>query len=160
MPRGCSALLDAAGIPHYGSKAVTTGGWWWGIPASAPERREGFRLASFVTGTTAQIQECTRFGMIPVRKDILSDMSMMFGSGWVADIYKVSFDQLVRNGYTVLPRSGDLPEVGALYLDLVDEVVVNRKWAVEGNLPQRDYIGGIISASYQPRLPGGRVAPQ
>lgn len=152
MPRACSAALDAAGIPRYGSKSLTTGGWWWGIPADAPDRLEGFRLASFVTGTTEQIQECTRFGMIPVRKDILGDMSMMFGSGWIADVYKVSFMQLVQNGFTVLPRSKDLSDVGKIYLSLLDEIVVNRKWSAEGDLPQRDYIAGIIASSYQPRL--------
>jgi hypothetical protein len=154
MPRGCSADLDAAGIPRYGSKTVTTGGWWWGIPADAPSRSAGYRLATFITGTTAQIQECTRFGMIPVRKDILADMSMMFGSGWIAQVYETSFRQLVQNGYTVLPRSLGFSDISALYLQLVDEVIVGRHWAAEGTVPRREFISGIIASTYQPLAAG------
>ncbi|MBN1308744.1 MAG: extracellular solute-binding protein [Chitinispirillaceae bacterium] len=152
MPRACSIPLDAAGIPRLGSKAVTTGGWWWAIPADAPYPALGVALTSFITGTTAQIQECTRFGMIPVRKDILSDMSMMFGGGWISNVYEVSFKQLVENGYTVLPGSSNFDEVGRLYLDLIDEVVVNRHWAAEGVYPQHDYIRGVITDVYQPKI--------
>ncbi|MBN1577696.1 MAG: ABC transporter substrate-binding protein [Chitinispirillaceae bacterium] len=152
MPRACSVQLDAAGIPHNGSKAVTTGGWWWAIPADAPSPALGFELASFISGTSAQIQECSRFGMIPVRKDILSDMSMMFGGGWIKNIYEMSFKQLVKNGYTVLPGSSNFNEVGRLYLDLIDEVIVNRHWAAEGAFPQREYIREVITSLYQPKI--------
>jgi ABC-type glycerol-3-phosphate transport system substrate-binding protein len=157
MPRGCTVRLDSTGIPRYGSKAITTGGWWWGIPADAPDPALSFRLASFITGTTAQIQECTRFGMIPVRKDILSDMSMMFGGGWISDVYTVSFRQLVENGYTVLPASSGFDNVTTTYLDCIDTVIAGRKWAAEGILPQRDYIQEIIATTYRPRL--DRFAP-
>ena len=152
MPSACPAQLDANGMPRYGSKAVSTGGWWWGIPADAPDPALGFKLASFITGTTAQIQECSRFGMIPVRKDILSDMSMMFGGGWIANIYDVSFRQLMENGYTILPGSGNFNEIGRLYLDCIDEIVVKRHWATEGVLPQREYIREVIASSYQPKI--------
>lgn len=152
MPRGCSAQLDATSIPRsIGRKSITTGGWWWGIPTDAPNRQQSFALASFITGTTAQIQECARFGMIPVRKEILGDMSMMFGGGWISNIYEVSFKQLVENGYTTLPGSVHLDEIMQLYLDLIDEVVGSRHWSAEGAAPDREYIKTVIEQKYVPK---------
>jgi ABC-type glycerol-3-phosphate transport system substrate-binding protein len=152
MPRACTVLLDPNGIPVYGSKAITTGGWWWGIPADAPDPALSWQLASFITGTSSQIQECTRFGMIPVRKDILSDMSMMFGGGWISTVYEISFKQLVQNGYTVLPGSSNFDKVNRLYLDLIDEVVAGRKWSDEGAVPKRDYIRAMIATRYKEKI--------
>lgn len=150
IPKACSVQCDATGIPKYGSKAITTGGWWWGIPSNAPDPELSFKLATFITGTTTQIQECSRFGMIPVRKDILSDMSMMFGGGWVSDIYDVSFRQLVHNGYTVLPGNRNFTEISSLYLAMINDIVVAKNWAEGGNLPQREYIQNRIAAVYHP----------
>lgn len=153
MPRGCSAQLDATSVPRsIGRKSITTGGWWWGIPVDAPNRQQSFTLASFITGTTAQIQECTRFGMIPVRKDILGDMSMMFGGGWISNVYEISFKQLVENGYTTLPGSVYWGEITQFYLDLIDEVVGNRHWALEGVVPDREYIKTVIEQKYVPKI--------
>ena len=90
--------------------------------------------------------------MIPVRKDILSDMSMMFGGGWISHIYEVSFKQLVHNGYTVLPGTSNFSEVNRLYLDLINDIVVKRQWTNEGTLPQRDFIKDKITAMYQPKI--------
>lgn len=155
MPKACSVDLDAEGTPRWGSKAITTGGWWWGIPSDAPDKMLAFQLASFITSTTAQIQECSRFGMIPVRKDILGDMSVMFGGGWISRIYEVSFKQLVHNGYTILPGSGNFSEVNRVYLDLIENVVGKRNWAATGTLPDREFIKERIMRIYQPAISGG-----
>jgi hypothetical protein len=153
MPKACSVDVDATGLPlRIGSKSITTGGWWWAIPADAPDPKAAFQFISFITGTTTQIQECSRFGMIPVRKDILGDMSVMFGGGWISGIYDVSFKQLIQNGYTLLPGNRNFSEITDCYLDLVNEILVQRKWAKEGTLPQRQYIIDRISGDYQSRL--------
>ena len=106
MPQGCSATLDKDGtVEREGCKAVTTGGWWWGIPCDSPDPRLSYRLARYITSTKSQLKDCSRFGMIPVRKDILSDMSMLFGEGWITEIYETSFKQLMNNGSAVLPAN-------------------------------------------------------
>lgn len=153
MPLGCSFDLDTNGIPRYGTKAVTTNGWWWAIPAGTPDRRLSYRLASFITSAAVQIQECSRFGMIPVRKDILGDMTMLFSGGWIGNMYDASFRQMVLNGYTVIPGSPDFTGVGRLYLDILDEVVAAKGWApVQGANPQRQYIIDVVAGTYQPKI--------
>ena len=153
IPRACSVEVDSAGIVRLsGNKSISTGGWWWGIPADAPDPRAAFQLISFITSTESQIQECTRFGMIPVRKDILGDMSLMFGGGWISGIYDASFKQLINNGYTVLPGNRRFNEINTVYLDLIDDILVHRHWGPDGKLPQREFILERIATMYQPRV--------
>jgi len=118
MPAGCSLFLDKNGnILRTGTKSVTTGGWWWGIPASTPDSVLSYKLARFVTNTSSQIKDCSRFGMIPVRKDILSDMRVMFGGGWITEVYETSFKQLMINKNTILPQSKYIDKISNIYLD-------------------------------------------
>ncbi len=152
MPRGMSVTLDKNGAPlRSGSKSVTTGGWWWGIPADAPEPKESYRLARYITGTKAQINDCSRFGMIPVRKDILGDMSIIFGGGWITDVYETSFRQLMNNGAVTLPTHAGMDKIAGLYLDAWYDIVVGRRWSADGKAPQWDYVRGILESTYEPR---------
>jgi ABC-type glycerol-3-phosphate transport system substrate-binding protein len=149
MPEGLSIVLDKNGAPvREGCKSVTTGGWWWGIPVDAPDPKASYRLARFITGTKAQINDCSRFGMIPVRKDILGDMSIIFGGGWVTDVYKTSFQQLMNNGATTLPSNPVMDKIASLYLDAWYDIVVNRNWSNDRKIPKWDYIREILENTY------------
>jgi len=152
IPRACSVDIDASGVPlRTGSKAISTGGWWWGIPANATDPRAAWELILSITSTRSQIQECSRFGMIPVRKNILGDMAVMFGGGWISGVYDVSFKQLVANGYTVLPGHRYFNDINTVYLDMIDDILVGRNWAPEGRWPEREYIAARVRTTYQPR---------
>lgn len=151
MPQGCSVELDAMGAPlRNGKKSITTGGWWWGIPRGCPDVREAYKLASYITSTTSQVQECSRFGMIPVRKEILSDMMMLFGGGWISEIYDVSFRQLMYNGYTTIPSVHGFDRISNLYLDMWYDIVVNKNWSDGSPYPSRAYIRNRIETSFAP----------
>jgi ABC-type glycerol-3-phosphate transport system substrate-binding protein len=154
MPAGCSVLLDPSGaVLREGGKSVTTGGWWWGIPATTPDPRLSWAMAKYITGTKSQIQDCSRFGMIPVRKDILGDMSMMFGGGWVTSIYETSFRQLMFNKYTVIPGDPHFDEITDVYLDAWYDIVVHRNWAASpGDAPQWQHVHDVLATTYVPRV--------
>ncbi|MCU0608213.1 MAG: extracellular solute-binding protein [Chitinispirillaceae bacterium] len=152
MPRACSVVLNAENVPvRQGKRSVTTGGWWWGIPATAPDPQTAFKLASHITSTGSQIQECTRFGMIPVRKDVLSDMTMMFGGTWITEVYNVSFQQLMENGYTTLPGDHRLGNIGLVYLDAWYEMVAGKNWSADKTKPDRAYLAQRLATEYAPR---------
>jgi len=124
MPRGCSLELTDQGDPkRVGTRAITTGGWWWAIPADSPDPDLSYKLIEHITSTRNQIQGCSRFGMIPVRKDILGDMSLMFGAGWISDVYNVSFQQLMENRTTIVPTNPNYDFISRLYLKVWHEVV-------------------------------------
>jgi hypothetical protein len=145
MPQGCSFELDAAGMPlRNGKRSIPTGGWWWAIPRTSPDSSVSFAIASHVTSTTSQIQECTRFGMIPVRKEVLSDMVMLFGGGWVSEIYNVSFRQMMHNGHLSIPSNAQFGKISNGYLDMWYDIVVNRNWPSGSLIPSRTYISDRI----------------
>jgi ABC-type glycerol-3-phosphate transport system substrate-binding protein len=153
MSRGCSFSLDNAGNSlRMGSRAITTGGWWWGIPQNTPNASVSYQLARHITSAQNQIQECSRFGMIPVRKDILSDMSMLFGGGWVTDIYETSFRQLMENKKTTLPNHPRFDKISNMYLDAWFDIVVGKNWSADKSKPDRTYIKSIINTIYGPRV--------
>ncbi|MBN2035163.1 MAG: extracellular solute-binding protein [Chitinispirillaceae bacterium] len=152
MPKACSLELSDIRVPlRSGKRSITTGGWWWGIPAATPDSMMSYRLARHITSTPSQIQECTRFGMIPVRKDVLSDMNMLFGGGWISRVYDVSFRQLMQNGTTALPSHPQLDKIGEIYLDAWYTIVAKKKWSADSITPQRSFIGKLLTSIYSLR---------
>jgi hypothetical protein len=151
MPTGCSVELDNGGAAlRPGRKSITTGGWWWGIPMDSPDLAVSYALARHITGTKNQIQECSRFGMIPVRKDILGDMSMMFGGGWITQVYEASFNQLTLNKSTVIPANAAFDKINGVYIDAWYDIVVGKNWSVDKKLPLRDFVSNVLSSKYAP----------
>jgi ABC-type glycerol-3-phosphate transport system substrate-binding protein len=152
IPKACSGVLSSENVAlRNGTRAITTGGWWWGIPASSPDPAGSYEFASFITSTPQQIQECSRFGMVPVRKDVLSDMNMLFGGGWISCIYETSFKQLMQNGLTTLPANPKLGKIGDVYLDAWYDIVANKNWSADKMFPQRDYIRETLATKYAVR---------
>jgi ABC-type glycerol-3-phosphate transport system substrate-binding protein len=149
MPKACSGVLSGENMAlRSGTRSITTGGWWWGIPASSPDPACSYELASFITSTSQQIQECSRFGMVPVRKDVLSDMNMLFGGGWISRIYETSFKQLMQNGLTTLPMNPKLGRIGEVYLDAWYDIVADKNWSADKLFPQRDHIRETLARKY------------
>ncbi|MFP4012830.1 MAG: extracellular solute-binding protein [Chitinispirillaceae bacterium] len=152
MPSACSVELDDMGMPlRVGSKAVMTGGWWWGIPARSPDPVLSAKLACFLSQNENQIKECSSFGMIPVRKDVLSYMPIMFGDGWITQVYNTSFHQLMKNDQHVI--AGDLKSrrIFSLYGEAWSEIIVGENWSDDNLLPDRAYIAKLIEDSYSPK---------
>ena len=151
MPAGCSLMLDKHGrVFREGRKSITTGGWWWGIPKDSPDPRASYKLARHITSMENQVQACSRFGMIPVRKDVLSDMKMLFGGEWVSSIYDVSFQQLMQNKFTIVPGHPRFDEIGNIYLDAWFDIVVDKNWSADKSTPDRNYIKKLIADKYVP----------
>lgn len=95
VPKAVSFALDTAGKPLYeGNRSISTGGWWWGIPKTSPDKELAYKLARHITSKEVQAEECAKFGMLPVRKDILSNVPQAFDQGWVGEIYRVSVEQI------------------------------------------------------------------
>ncbi|MBD3344991.1 MAG: extracellular solute-binding protein [Chitinivibrionales bacterium] len=153
MPTGCSVEVDNKGvIVREGRKSITTGGWWWGIPRTAPDPELSYKLARHITNPENQIQGCSRFGMIPVQKSILSDMSMMFGGGWVTEMYEVSFKQLMENKYTMVPSNAHFAEISNLYLEIWSDVIINKNWSSDNSMPEFSYIKKHIETVYAQKV--------
>jgi hypothetical protein len=64
-----------------------------------------------------QAKECSRFGMVPVRKDILNNLPEVFDQGWVGDIFKKSVEQIKINGLTTVPLIKNYAELSQNTID-------------------------------------------
>ena len=118
MPQAVSFELDAQGKYSFeGSRATSTGGWWWGIPKTAPNAKLAYALARHITNHENQAKECSRFGMMPVRKDILLNLEQVFNQGWVGDIFKVAVEQIKINDLTTVPLVKSYAELGQNLID-------------------------------------------
>jgi ABC-type glycerol-3-phosphate transport system substrate-binding protein len=149
MPAGCSFDIGPSGaVLREGSHAITTGGWWWGIPKDSPDPRLSYSIISTITNTTNQVQESNRFGMVPVRKDILSDMTMLYGGGWITEMYNVSFMQIMSNKKTVLPSHPRFDQIRNVWLDAWVDIVIGKQWSSDGKIPDRRFIEDRIRTRY------------
>jgi ABC-type glycerol-3-phosphate transport system substrate-binding protein len=127
MPKGVSLELTEKGLPkREGGHFSNLYGWWWGIPGTSPDPELSYRLARFITSRENQIEECSRFGMFPVRKDVLDDLAQAFDEQWKQEIFKVSRRQF-ESGVKELPRLKQWPQVGKNYLDAWYDISVKRK---------------------------------
>lgn len=153
MPEGCSVELDKNGMPiRKGRRAITTGGWWWGIPSNTPDPVKSYALAKHITSLENQVQGCSRFGMIPVRKDVLSDMNMLFGGDWISMIYNVSFQQLMLNKFTLVPTHSNYGKIAETYLDAWFDIVVSGNWSGNNGVPDPAYIRSLIKDKYKIKI--------
>ncbi len=118
MPLAVSFDLKSDGTPAFvGKKAISTGGWWWGIPKASSHKKLAYQFSRFITNRENQAKECSRFGMIPVRKDVLNNLPEVFAQGWVGDIFKTSVDQIKTNDLTTVPLTPSYTPISQLYVD-------------------------------------------
>lgn len=128
MPQAVSFEIDAQGKYSFeGTRATSTGGWWWGIPKTAPNAKLAYALARFITNRENQAKECSRFGMMPVRKDILLNLQQTFEQGWVGDIFKVAVEQIKINALTTVPLVKSYAELSKNLIDAWYGVCVEYK---------------------------------
>jgi len=118
VPKAVSFELNEEGKPVFeGTRAISTGGWWWGIPKTAPDAVLSYKFARFITNKENQAKECSQFGMMPVRKDILNNLPEVFDEGWVGDIFRVSAEQIKHNALTTVPLVGSYSEFSQNIID-------------------------------------------
>jgi ABC-type glycerol-3-phosphate transport system substrate-binding protein len=84
---------------------------------SSPNPKLAYEFARFITSKANQAIECSKFGMIPVRKDILLNLPEVFPEGWVGDIFKTSVDQVTVNGLSTVPLVKEYPQVAQNLID-------------------------------------------
>lgn len=123
MPRGVSLQLDVRNLPaREGRRSVGTRGWWWAVTRRAANKGLAFKLVRHLGSTQSQIEECTAFGMVPTRQDLLGELGLMFGGGWTNEVFQVASQQLVENRFTVSPMVEEYDEVARNYAEAYREI--------------------------------------
>jgi ABC-type glycerol-3-phosphate transport system substrate-binding protein len=122
VPKAVSFELDKKGKCRYeGTRSISIGGWWWGIPQTCPDAKLAYELARYITNKENQANECSKFGMLPVRKDILGNLPEVFDQGWVGEIFKVSVEQirgqLDQDKLVTVPLVQQYAQIGQNYVE-------------------------------------------
>ena len=127
MPKGVSLDLTEKGQPQReGEHFSNLYGWWWGIPVTSPDPKLSYKLARFITSKENQIEECSRFGMYPVRNDVIDNLEQAFDVPWKQEIFKISRLQF-ESGTEETPQLIQWPQIGKNYLDAWYEIAVDKK---------------------------------
>lgn len=151
MPLAVSFALNSDGTyKKIGTKKITTGGWWWGVPKTSPEKKLAYKLARFITNHDNQAVECSKFGMVPVRKDIINRLSETFEMGWVGEIFKVSVAQLDYNGLTTVPLDKEYGDVGKNFIEAWYELCVNKFSKPSADKPGVEAMKAVLTEKYLP----------
>lgn len=66
------------------------GGWSWCLPAGGPAPALAYRLARFLTSREVHLEECRRFGMMPIRRDLAEDLHATFPDRVLRELMEVS----------------------------------------------------------------------
>ncbi len=145
VPTGVSWHLNEQGEPVYlGSKTISTGGWWWGIPKDCPDPKLVYKLIRWITSHEVQAKECSKFGMLPVRKDILNNLLDVFEVGWVGDVFRISLYQIEKNQYMTIPLVKEYDDIAKNYIAAWQELCVNRNFGKNDEVQR-----GILSSNLQ-----------
>ena len=106
-----------------GSRAISTGGWLWGVGHQSSNPKLALELIEHITAYENQVGETQRFGMIPVKKQILGKSKIQFKESWKNNVFKTSFKQIKLNKNTSLPYSKDFNSLAKKYVAIWKEVV-------------------------------------
>jgi len=125
MPRGGSIALtkDGSAPLRKGKSSVSTGGWWWGIPKDTKKPKLSYQFIEYVTSLKVQSKECGKFGIFPVRLEMIINPSSDFGP-FTREVYKVSKYQLTENGASSVATVTDYEALEKIYLDAFYDLCV------------------------------------
>ena len=147
IPRGVSMRDDNPGegksLPNPGHYSVKSG-WWWGIPKTSPNKELSYKLARFITSYDFHHEEVSRFGMIPVTKELFADLDMIVegeDKEWMQQVFDTGQRQLNLGNGTIptddigvreLPTHEAWPLMQEYWLDAWDEIVVKGNYSANG----------------------------
>ena len=150
MPSGASLSINEKGIrERIGTHSVNTGGWWWGIPSASKSFEFGYKLYKHITKTKIVENESLKFGMIPIKTELVNSKKLLLNSGVRSKILQASYRQLKQNGNNLIPAHRSFAAISELYLQAWNDIVKGKNWSMsKGGAPNYDYIESVIRKKY------------
>jgi len=126
LPAGNSIDLNKEGTTplREGKHAGSTGGWWWGIPKNSPDPMAAFEFISFINSKEIQQKECGKFGIVPVRMEMIVEPGNYFENPLTQKIFEISQTQLLNNGPNSVPSVKQYKALQNLYLDAFYSIII------------------------------------
>ncbi len=148
LPKGENPLMpsQANGTQEKNSTAgVATRIWWLAIPMRGKSKDLALKLAEQLIETKFQIDECAGFGLIPARKDLLTDLSLLYGDDWMVEGFQAAIKQMLMNRSTLGPRKSEYSKISQLYFEAYQQMVSGRRASTS------EEIGQLLEQTFSPR---------
>lgn len=151
LPLACSMDLDDAGYPlRTGRRSVQTRSSWWAIPYNSSSALQSYRLAISVSDSSRHGAECSRFGLVPVRKEIVNELPVHFRNQWSCMAVEHGLAQIVQNGEIMANDNLQHENMTDLYVNLWFDIIAGHDWAAKGDpVPDRKYLTKIIQDKFR-----------
>jgi hypothetical protein len=104
VPRGVSLELERGQVARAGDPHAAVAGTWWAIPRSAPDAALAYDLLEHVSGREFQLAWAQTFGRLPARRDLLSQIDVVFEADWQFAIARAAKKQALDYG-RALPQA-------------------------------------------------------
>jgi hypothetical protein len=114
MPKGMSVELKDGEPARVGHSFAFEEVELWGVPKHTPDAALAFEWIRFSTRRAMMQRETESHGMMPVRRDLQENYSVLFRVEWMQQVLDGSFDQQ-RAGSAKMPDAVDEKHIGEQY---------------------------------------------
>ncbi len=142
MPKGVSFNIDFdSGQPLFtGEHGSNLSSWWWGIPYTGPAPELSYKIARWITNYENHKTECNRFGILPIRQDIVDNLSEAFDKEWKKEVIETAYNQLNHKVIT-FPSVSNWNDVSDEWLNIWNTIVTQNYKNITINT---EYIKNLI----------------
>ena len=97
VPSAVSFTLDKNGnLTNAGRRISEINGFVWGIPENAKEKDLAYLLIQYLNNRNHNTKESVRFGDIPVRQDVLTNLQNIYDERWLGEGYASAIYQIAN----------------------------------------------------------------
>ncbi len=104
MPRGLSLDQTKRQGARSGNSWSARSGTWWGVPQTSPDAPLALALAEHASSPEMQTDWCRAFGHLPLLRDLVADLDVIFREDWAFQIARTAKSQTLEFG-RALPNS-------------------------------------------------------
>ena len=151
VPRGVSLDLDRGYVARSGDPIAALSGTWWGIPRSSPDAELALALVEHVSQRDFQLAWARTFGRMPARRDLLSEIDLVFEPDWQFAIARVAKKQALEQGRP-------LPAAARWRRNEAALVAAWREGCVEKKLTAPLDLAMVLRGAVQAQAAGGTAA--
>jgi len=135
-----------------GNRRMATRIWFWGLGRGQGDAGLTGELLDHLSSTSSLVFEASNFGVIPARRDVLTELPLIFGGGWAGEVYQAAARQLIENGLGFLPRTEAFPEVAKVWSDAARMVCPDPRTPIARGGVEWDQTVKTLSERLSPKL--------
>lgn len=115
-------LRRVSGPGQESGRGAATRLWLWGFGKGRGDPAKVAALLEHLSSTSSLVFEASNFGLLPARRDVLSELPLIFGGGWAGNIFQAAAQQMIENGQARPPRVESFSDIAQLWHQASQEI--------------------------------------